>query len=116
MDYESMSMKDLKALAKELGVLPSGRPKKSDIIKALQPGGPAPAPKEQPATSQQLYEFDHTYVVLKPFSGYEPGDRVSNFARTKGLMLVKEGMMKLDKDAPPASNPNAVAKKAPQSA
>ncbi len=117
MNYEKMTVKQLKAMAKELGVLPSGRVRKEDLIAALQPGGaPEPeGPSEQWKTpSQEVYQFDRMYVVQEPFSGYEKGDRVSNLPRSLGLMLVEEGKIKLDKSSPRATNPNAIARAVPQ--
>ncbi len=117
MNYADMKYKDLSALAKELGVHPGGRPPAKTLVAALQPGGPptAKTPMEhREPTSQELYQFDRMYVVKKPFSGYEVGDKVQNFARATGLMLVKDGSIKLDKNSPRQSNPNAIARKAPQ--
>ena len=113
MNYQRMSTKNLKALAKELGVLPKGRPSKDEIILALEPGGPptAKSPEEQwEPTSQEAYQFDRMYIVKKPFSGYEPGDEVINFPRAQGLMLVKDGSIKLKESSARATNPNAIAR------
>ncbi len=117
MNYADMKYKDLSALAKELGVHPGGRPPAKTLVAALQPGGAptAKTPEEQwEPTSQELYQFDRVYIVQKPFSGYEPGERVQNFARATGLMLVKEGSIKLDESSPRRSNPNAIARKPAQ--
>ena len=116
MNYEKMTVKELRAMAKELGVLPSGRVKKQDLIDALQPGGPSEpeGPSEQWRTSQEVYQFDRMYRVEKPFNGYEVGDLVSNFNRTLGLARVADGSIKLVEGAPRASNPRAVARVVPQ--
>ncbi len=117
MNYADMRYKDLSALAKELGVHPGGRPPAKTLVAALQPGGPptAKSPEEQwEPTSQEAYQFDRMYIVKKPFSGYEVGDKVQNFARATGLMLVKDGSIKLDESSPRQSNPNAIARKPAQ--
>ena len=114
MNYEEMSIKQLRELAKELGVLPSGRPNKAALIKALQPGAPPTANTPEEQWSQRLYQYDTFYDVVEPFNGYEKGDVVHNLPRTLGLMMVEEGKIKLNKSMAPKSNPNAIARPIPQ--
>ena len=113
MTYEEMSLAQLRATAKELGVLPPGRPTKKELLSALEPGGP---PKEviEQTVSQQLYQFDRIYIVQKSFGGYEVGDKVINLSRALGLALVEQGKIRLDKNTPAASNPNAIERRVPQ--
>ena len=113
MTYADMTVAQLKATARELGVLPSGKPTKKELLLALEPGGPPKEVIEQPV-SQQLYQFDRIYIVQKPFGGYEVGDKVINLSRSVGLALVEQGKIRLDKNTPAASNPNAIQRKVPQ--
>lgn len=117
MNYEEMTVKQLTAMASELGVLPSGRPSKKTLIAVLQPGGPPkieePGEQEE-MVSQNTYQYDRSYIVQKSFSGYEPGDTIINFHQTLGQMLIDEGKIKLDKSSPRATNPHAVTRVIPQ--
>ncbi len=117
MDYEEMTVKQLTVMAKELGVLPDGRPNKTALIAALQPGGPPKAEgpgEEKVVLRDDVYQYDRTYIVQESFSGYEPGDEIINFHQTLGQLLIDQEKIKLDNRSPRATNPHVIARTIPQ--
>jgi hypothetical protein len=125
MNYKRMKLDQLTQLATELGALPdegsgkNGALTKRDLIDALTAGAgedAVAAVAERPAVpardAGKFFTFDRMYEVLKPFRGYEKGDRVCNMARAFGQALLDDGSIKLVKSSPVQSNPNARVKAA----
>ena len=112
--YDEMTMPKLGELAKELGVYPEegsgnkGRIQKKDLLNALKVGASAVVDVvEEALTSQETYQFDTQYEVVKPFNNYKVGAMIINVSRNLGLELVESGSIKKIPGRPYGSNPKA---------
>lgn len=118
MDYEAMTVPKLRALARELGLMPSkgsgtgGRVVKGDIITALL-GSPDRAAEvaEVRGDPAKTYTLDLEYEFTEAHSGYEPGDRVINYPRILGQELLEKGILKPARGGFRGSNPRGVVRK-----
>lgn len=118
MDYAKMTMPKLRALARELGLMPSkgsgsgGRVIKKDLLSVLA-GAPETVAEIQATRGDpaKRYAMDLEYEVVQSFGGYESGDSVMNYPRILGQELLEQGKIKPKRGGFQGSNPKGIVRR-----